>query len=189
MKTNENMLPVNCLPVMDNAAYRVSMSVLPMRVLLFAALMMILLAPFNALAARQQFVLNFNDSQLSGDNRQPATLFLKKSLKQQYPWVKIDHMELRRVVLVAKSGIGQGGAQLRVGDRSTALHQVYGHPATFRDYRPYTFDRISFSNPAWNSDGPWHVDLRGNFIVRQVIVEVENHPRPHYKGGWRSYNR
>lgn len=179
MKTRENTVSANSLPVMKRAVKKAGFSV-P----LLAALLMIFLIPFNAMASQERFVLDFNDSHIRGHKGEAATLFLKRSLKQQYPGAEISNMDLRKVVLVAKSKKGRGGAQLRVGDRATSMYEVYGHPGSFQNDRRSSFDRVRFQNPSNNSQGPWQIDLKGNFIVRKVVLEVENHSRPRHQRVW-----
>ncbi|MGW8194996.1 MAG: hypothetical protein ACWGOX_12100 [Desulforhopalus sp.] len=52
--------------------------------------------------------------------------------------------------------------------------KVAGRPADFRDGRKITFDRVTFHNPSYGDRGAWHIDLLGNFIVRKVVLEVED---------------
>lgn len=179
MKTRENTLSDNSFPVMKRAVKNTGMCIS-----LLAALLMIFLVPFNAMASRERFVLDFNDSHIRGHRGEPATLFLKRSLKQQYPRVDISKIDLRKVVLVAKSKKGRGGAKLRVGNRATAMYGVDGHPGSFQNKRRNSFDRVAFQNPSNNSRGPWQVDLKGNLIVRKVVLEVEDHSRPRHYRGW-----
>lgn len=149
---------------------------------LAAVFFLVLLGPGlagTALAAKDRFVLDYRDSQLSSHRGEPATLLLKKALKEQYPWVDIDDLELRRVVLIAKSRHGRGEARLRVGHRMTEMYRVEGGAGRFRDDRRFTFDRIHFSNPSHDSNGPWQIDLQGNFIVNKVVLEVEERPHRH----------
>jgi len=170
MKTRENTLSIKSNQVMNRTREQKGLTIL-----LLASLLMIFLMPFNAMASRERFVLNFNDSQIQSYQGRPATLFLRQSLKQQYPKAEISNMDLLKVVVVAKSHIGKGNAQLRVGNRVTPTKIVEGHPWTFYDERRYSFDRVNFVNPAYNSYGPWQVNLTGNFVVRKVVVEVEDH--------------
>ena len=183
MKTSENSVSENSLSETKSAVEKTTMSVF-----LAAALLVIFLVPLNAMASRERFVLDFNDSHIRGHRGEPATLFLKRSLKQQYPHVKISNMDLCKVVLVAKSKKGKGGAKLRVGDRTTSMYRVDGHPGNFKNERRASFDRVKFYNPSNNSRGPWQVDLKGNFIVRKVVLEVEDHSRSRHHRGWRYYS-
>lgn len=145
-------------------------------ILLAAVLLLTLFGPGlsgTAQAARDRFVLDYHDSQVRSHRGEPATLYLKRALKEQYPGVVIDDLELRRVVLIAKSRQGRGEARLQVGHRTTEMFRVEGGEGRFRDERRFTFDRVFFSNPSRNSNGPWQIDLQGNFIVRKVVLEVE----------------
>lgn len=184
MKTREIIVTASSLSEVKSLVEKTKTSGL-----LMAVLLMVLLVPLNGMASSQRYVLEFNDSQIRGHKGETATLFLKKSLKHQYPGAEISNMELRRVVLVAKSKMGWGGAQLQVGKRTTPMHQVEGHPKYFHKNKPKTFDRVSFRNPSNDSRGPWQVDLKGHFIVRKVILEVEDHSwsRRHH-AGWRRSN-
>ncbi len=131
----------------------------------------------TAHAARERYVLDFDDSQIRGFHREPATIFLKRALKEQYPYVNIKQMELRKVVLVAKTKRGRGGAELRVGQDRTNNYQVYGNPWDFKRSSRHTFDRVRFDNPARDSRGPWQMDLWGNFVVRKVVLVVDERRR------------
>ena len=123
-------------------------------------------------------------------NEKKAVSYLKKAFNQQYPWVELTDMDLRRVVLVAKSRKGIGGAQLRVGEWLTDSYAVAGRPIDFRDQRKITFDRVRFHNPSSSSGGPWQIDLQGNFIVRKVVLEMDNyHWRHRYYGRKHYYNK
>lgn len=147
-------------------------------------------SPFTVQAARQRYVLDFYDVQISGNKGEPATIFLRKAFRDQYPWVELADMDLRKVVLVAKSKRGRGGAQLRVGEWLTENYAVAGRPVDFRDRRKITFDRVQFHNPSSSSHGAWQIDLRGNFIVRKVVLELENHRwRDRYYGRNHHYKK
>ncbi len=148
-----------------------------------AVFFMTLLAPGLADTAmardRDRIVLEFEDRHIRSNRGEWETLHLKRMLREQYPWVEVDNLDLRRVVLIAKSRHGRGEAQLRVGNRTTEVQPVPGHPGEFRDDRRYTFDRVNFSNPSHGSNGPWQLDLQGNLIVRKVVLEVVD--RPHHR--------
>lgn len=139
------------------------------------AMVILFILPINVMASQQRFVLNFNDSHMRGYKGESATIFLKKALKDQYPWVRISDFELKKVVLVAKSKMGRGGAELRVGKWATGMNEVGGNPDSFRDRNRFSFDRVRFWNPSKNSNGPWQIGLRGDFIVRKVVLEVKDH--------------
>lgn len=150
--------------------------------LFMAVFVLVLVGPGlagTAMAARDRIVLEYHDSHLRSDRGGPATLFLKKTLRDQYPWVEVEDLDLRRVVLVAKSRHGRGEAYLRVGHRMTETYPVHGRPNEFRDDRRRSFDRIQFTNPSHDSSGPWQIDLHGNFVVRQVVLEVADRPHRH----------
>ena len=157
-----------------------------------AFLMLALMAvinPFTVQAARERYVLDFNDVQIRGNGCEPATIFLRKAFREQYPWVELADMDLRKVVLVAKSKRGKGGAQLRVGEWLTENYTVAGRSVDFRDRRKITFDKVQFHNPSPGSHGAWQIDLRGNFIVRKVVLELENYRwRDRYYGRKHHYN-
>lgn len=149
-----------------------------------------LVSPLPAEAARERYIVEFDDVHIRGQRGETATIFLKKAFRQQYPWVELADMDLRKVVLVAKSRKGNGGAQLRVGEWLTDSYTVAGRPVDFRDRRKITFDRVRFNNPSSSSGGPWQIDLQGNFIVRKVVLEMDNYRWRHrYYGRKHHYNR
>jgi hypothetical protein len=184
MKTNNNIVSPCLIAVMKNLLKSTGRC-LP----LLVAVLMIFFVPFNVMAARERFVLDFDDSQIRGHRGEAATIFLKKSLKNQYPWLDLSDKDLHRVVLVAKSKRGRGGASLRVGDRMTGMSEVAGRPGTFKNYRRYTFDRVQLRNPSSDSRGPWQIDLKGNFIVRKVVLEMDDLSWRRHNKRWRNHKK
>ncbi len=150
-------------------------------------IVMALVVPTVVFAAKERYVIEYGDTVIRGHGRSPATHLLKKALKQQYPGVDIRNLELERVILVAKTRRGFGDAALRVGKFWSESYQVAGSPWDFYDNSRYTFDRIHFSNPSHDNKGPWQIDLHGNFVVRKVVVVVDDKSRrhPHRPGRWR----
>jgi len=151
---------------------------------LCVALLILLTLPMSAMASRERYVIDFDDSHIRGYRGEKATIFLKKSLKAQYPWVRLADLELEKVVLVAKSKKGRGGAGLRVGRWTTDMYGVDGSPRQFHDNGRSTFDRVKFWNPSKNSNGPWQLEVKGNLIVRKVVLMVRDHGRREYYGRW-----
>lgn len=183
MKTNENIRVARKQLTSETAPQSSSR-----KGVILAAFLLLVMLPMNVMAARERYVLDFSDSQIRSHRGDPATLFLGKSLRQQYPRANIANMDLRKVVLVAKSRKGRGCALLRVGNWTTPLYAVAGDPSSFRNQNRHSFDRVKFRNPSRSSRGPWQVDLHGNFIVRKVVLEVEEHRRPQYGYQWRHHN-
>ncbi len=151
---------------------------------LLIALLLLLTVLMTAMASGERYVLDFNDSHIRGYRGDAATIYLKKSLKAQYPWLQISDLELKKVVLVAKSKRGHGGAELRVGKWTTDTYEVGGEPWLFQDDRRYTYDKIRFRNPSRDSSGPWQIKLRGNFKVKKVVVVVKERRHRDYYGHW-----
>jgi len=85
---------------------------------------------------------------------------------------------------VAKSKQGRGGAGLRVGKRATDMQGVGGRPSSFHNNHRSSFDRVKFCNPSHGSRGPWQLGLRGNFIVRKVVLIVDNHRKRDHHRRW-----
>ena len=152
--------------------------------ILCGALLILLTLPISAMASQERYVIDFNDSHIRGHRGEKATIYLKKSLKAQYPWVRLSDLELEKVVLVAKSKKGRGGAELRVGKWSTDMYGVDGEPRQFHERGRYTFDKVRFWNPSKNSNGQWQLGLKGNLIVRKVVLIVRDHHRREYYGRW-----
>lgn len=183
MKTNGDNTSKAVLP--DN-----KMTVIAKLTVTSVLLIMVSLAsPLTVKAARERYVIEFDDAHIRSQKGEPATIFLKKAFRQQYPWVELTDMDLRRVVLVAKSRKGNGGAQLRVGEWFTDSYAVAGRPIDFRDQRKITFDRVRFYNPSSSSRGPWQIDLQGNFIVRKVVLEMDNYRWRHRHYGRKHYHK
>lgn len=121
----------------------------------------------------QRIVLDFGDSFLQGRNGKGSTLFLKRELKHQYPELDVSKLRLNEVVLVAKSRIGRGNVELRVGPVMSDVYRVAGRPQDFDRRHRHTFDRVRINAPDYVSKGPWQLNLFGTFKVRKVVLEVE----------------
>lgn len=151
-----------------------------------AALLALLVLPAIAAADSERYVLRFNDIHLRGYHNDPAKLFLKVALRQQYPWVNPADLRLKRVTLVGKSKHGRGRARLKVGANRTDQYRVGGQIYDFDSPARYSFDRVTMKNPVKGSRGPWQVQLRGNFVVRKVVLEVrEKEHRRRWYGQYR----
>lgn len=141
------------------------------------AMLVLLCLPLTAAAGndrqRERFMLDFGDSYIRGQRGEAAPIFLKKALHRQHPWINVSEYRLKKVVLVAKTKHGRGGARLRVGPEVTGFHGVGGHPRGFHRKHRKSFDRVHIYNPSNQSWGPWQLLLRGNFKVRKVVLEVE----------------
>lgn len=185
MKTNRERKVVSAVPKGMEKGVAVQLAVAVCMVLL-----MVIVWPFSAQAARERFVLDFDDAHIRGHQGEPVTIFLRKAFHEQYPRVELRDMDLQKVVLVAKSKRGKGRAHLRVGEWRTDSYAVAGRPVDFRDGRKITFDRVRFHNPSHGSYGPWQIDLQGNFIVRKVVLELDNYRYHHrYYGRKHHYNK
>ncbi len=144
----------------------------------FIAIVLLLsLLPAGARAERLRFQLDLGDSVYVSGRGCPVVLPLKRLLHRQYPGIHLRHMEVKRVVLLAKSKWGGGRAALRVGSNLTRKASVDGSPDDFwRDGRR-TWDKVRFFNPSERSRGPWQIYLYGKIKVRKVVVVVEKRDR------------
>jgi hypothetical protein len=153
-----------------------TMKILPMVIILF-----FLFIPQQVFAGKgkrswgtERLVIDFGDSHYRGYIGNPVKLHLKRALRDQYPGLNIKNLNLRKVVLIGKTRVGMGRAQLRVGSEVTDMYRVSGHPRDFHYDNRRTFDRVRFRNPSYGSRGPWQLYLRGDFKVRKVVLIVEN---------------
>ena len=115
---------------------------------------------------RDRIVLNYYDQAFRGQN----TLYIKQKIRQQYPRLSPRHLQIERVVLVAKSRHGRGQASALIGGRESRSENVFGNPQDFHHDVPYTFSRIPFHNYSYNAQGPLQIYLRGNIKVRKVVA-------------------
>lgn len=151
--------------------------------------LILFLVPCTAIASNKRYVIDFDDSHIRGPRGEVTAIFLKKSLKEQYPRLDLENSKISRVVLVAKSKKGKGTARLRVGSWMTGMHRIKGSSRSFKASSRSSFDRVSFNHPYGSSRGPWQVHLKGNLVVRKVIVEIEDHSWQQHHNRWRSYKR
>jgi len=141
--------------------------------------------PVNGRAEVGKYVLDFNDRYFDNRRGEYTTLLLKRTLKEQYPWVDTRDLRLKNVILVAKSRIGRGHAQLRVGRNISDYYRIAGQPRRFkRDHRK-SFDRVRLYNPSRTSWGPWQMNLSGTFKIRKIILVTEDtHYNKHDYYSW-----
>lgn len=140
----------------------------------------ILALPFTSIAARphgKEFSINLQDTFVRSNKGNSATIYLKRELKENYPRLDLADLELKRVILIAKSLRGHGTVQLRVGDVVSHAENIAGRQQFFHDARQFTFQRIVLDNPTGDSDGVWQLLLAGNIITREVILVFEDRPR------------
>lgn len=182
MNMSKKQMSVGSLSVMSNGS---TFGVWGRSVLTLALLIFIL--PCLAAASQERYVIDFGDRHISRHKGGHETIFLKKSLKEQYPWIDLKNSDLRKVVLVAKSKNGRGAVQFRLGDWLTGMHPIKGSSHSFQKGRRTPFDRIAFHHPYGKSRGPWQLHLKGNLVIRKVIVEIENHKWRRHDRKW-SYN-
>lgn len=151
------------------------------------ALTCLFLLPAVASAERLRLQIDMGDQVFQAGRNRTAVLPLQRLLRQQYPGIKLKKMELKRVVLVAKSKGGHGLANLRVGNKVSRERSINGQPQDFNRRSAATFDKVRFFNPAGRGYGKWQLQLKGKVKVRKIIVVAEDHRRgsrpgttPHY---------
>ncbi|MBM9518703.1 hypothetical protein JWG39_02580 [Desulforhopalus vacuolatus] len=144
---------------------------------ILVALTCLFLLPAVASAERLRLQIDMGDTVFQAGHNQTAVLPLKRLLRQQYPGIKLQNMELKRVVLVAKSKGGHGLANLRVGNKVSRERLINGQPQDFNRRSTATFDKVRFFNPAGSTRGTWQLQLKGKVKVRKVIVIAEDHQR------------
>ena len=104
-----------------------------------------------------------------------STIFLKQELKRQFPRLKIDRWDLKRVILVAKSKRGNGQAYLQVGRFDSRSEFIDGNRFDFQERG--SFHRIPFEAPR-RDQGKWQIHMQGKIKVKKVVVVAKkNQPR------------
>ncbi|MCK9174557.1 MAG: hypothetical protein M0O96_04690 [Desulforhopalus sp.] len=148
---------------------------------ILVALTCLLFLPAAASAERLRLQIDMGDKVFQAGHNRAAVLPLERLLHQQYPGIKLDKMELKRVVLVAKSQEGHGRVNLRVGNKTSREKLISGQPQDFKRRSAATFSKVLLFNPADRAGGEWQLQLKGKVKVRRVIVVVEERqrqPRP-----------
>lgn len=118
--------------------------------------------------------MHFEDSQIFSRFNDPKQIYLKKELRKRFPGVDISRLELRKAIVVAKSRKGHGTVQLRVGKNLTDRTEIGGSPRTFHSSGRNSFDRLQLQSPSHSSKGPWQLLLRGNIILRKIVLVVDS---------------
>lgn len=112
--------------------------------------------------------LNFN-SHYQGQ----STIKLKQELKFQYPALNIQDLDLVSAQIIAKSKQGYGEATLLVGQAESYPTRIAGNPYDFQNPSHYTFDNKTIFNPSYDSNGIWQIELRGNILVKGIVLTVK----------------
>ncbi|MEM7645706.1 MAG: hypothetical protein AAF203_02240 [Pseudomonadota bacterium] len=108
------------------------------------------------------------DIELRGSN----TIRIKRELRDL--GYRPNRLNLRRVILVAKTRRGRGTAELFLGNDSFGTRVVdqaqngYG----FQSTNPQSYDRVRW-NARGHRQGPWQLDLDGRFKVKALVVVVD----------------
>ncbi len=124
-------------------------------------------------AQNERYDINYRHQFYDGQ----SVLNLKQDLKDQFN-IKPNRLELKRVVLFAKSKHGQGQASLKVGDYESDTQTVGGRLNEFNSKDPDTYERIVMRLPNKEDDnGVWQIKLRGNIRVMmvRVVVDTDDH--------------
>ncbi len=132
----------------------------------------------SAHASNTRFEIPMYDEHLH--NR---TIHLKDEIHRNYPGVNLRNVGIDKVVLFAKTRHGDGTAELLIDGRTQDRREVGGRPADFDNPAQYTFDRVELHSRTRN-DGPWHLKLNGNFVVRRIVVTTQGdgsgYPYPYW---------
>jgi hypothetical protein len=98
------------------------------------------------------------------------TIFLKREIKQQNPYLNLQDMSIDKVVLVAKSKQGGGTAGLEIAGSIVDRTTIAGNPYDFHDRHRSTFTRTTLTPRGGQAQGPWQIELQGNIKIANVIV-------------------
>lgn len=112
-----------------------------------------------------------------------GTLFLKKMMRRQYPQLDVTSFHLHKVMLLARSKNGRGGAQLRVGPEFSQLHKIRGRTEKFQRKARDLYSWVHIDNPFFKSWGPWQLNLFGKVKVEKIIVVVGKRQGQHLNMG------
>ena len=120
-----------------------------------------------------RIVLHFDDEEFRTRGEYEPILIrrtLRQACGQEF------RTPIEKVRLVAKSRFGRASAYLEAGraERGRAYQsrteRIAGSPDSFYDTERYTFDRINFSVPARFESKGLRIFLRGNVIVRKLVL-------------------
>jgi len=104
--------------------------------------------------------------------RRGGVIKLKQEIKNIYPNIRLNRMEILKVRLVAKSKHGGGFAELMVNNRPQESSGIDGSPREFRSNLPRTFHRIVLQHLGRRSTGNWQLHIDGNVKVKKVVVVI-----------------
>ncbi len=127
--------------------------------------------PILNLNNNMRLVLQYQDQQFTGR----SVLNLRRKLRQQFPGIRLRNLTVQRVRLLAKSRRGQGTAKLIIGGFESRNKTIDGNRRGFFNSSRSTFDSVRFRlpNSFMPSGRPWRIKLRGNIIVRRVVMQLK----------------
>lgn len=117
-------------------------------------------------------VLRFNDVELrTRGSFDPV--FLRRQVNQLCGRGTLRAAESVRVIAKSRAGRGQAyleAGRFGAGEFTTRNARVGGSPSDFFSSEGFTFDRINFSIPRGYRQLGFRIYLRGNIILRRVVI-------------------
>jgi hypothetical protein len=122
-----------------------------------------------AMAQSRTYTIPMNNKEFKGTNQR---IRIKNSLSAAYPRMDFSDSELQYVVIYAKSRVGNGSAELIVGDQSQDRKSVPDAPSPFFGNAPASYNPVRLNNYRLNNHAAWNILLDGNIKVLKIEVRL-----------------
>jgi|GEM_PF-3123098 len=121
--------------------------------------------------------LNLGEREFNS-NQGEDTVALKALLQQAYGQIDFRNLDLKKVIVQAKSRAGQGQIALLTGQELSYSQTISGNRFEY-ERRGVGFNRYVFDSRGPEPRGVWQLKLQGNIKISRIVVVVsEAYSRP-----------
>jgi|GEM_PF-3785160 len=97
------------------------------------------------------------------------TVALKALLRRHYGHLPLEQMDLKKVVVLAKSQMGRAQMSLLTGHQMSAAQTIAGNPHVYHR-RAVGLQRYIFQARGREGRGVWQLKIQGNVKVARIMV-------------------
>lgn len=127
----------------------------------------------------RQLRLELNLHEQEFNSRQGEdTIALKALIQRQYGHLPLERMDLKKVIVLAKSQAGRAQMSLLTGHEMSGAQTIAGnHHAYHR--RGVGFQRYIFQSRGLEGRGVWQLKIQGNVKVARIMIVLGEKMRRH----------
>ena len=106
------------------------------------------------------------------------TVALKALLRRHYGHLPLESMDLKKVVVLAKSQAGRAQMSLLTGHEMSAAQTISGNPHVYHR-RAVGLQRYIFQSRGREGRGVWQLKIQGNVKIARIMVILGESIRRH----------